>query len=406
MSESHRAQTSLYTMILADRRHINVDKGLLVYLGTNDTQVLTSNQSEKRALIMGRNRVVHYMTSGKMPPMLDNPSTCKRCFVAQECMIYHKSLEGGKPSGNGLDALFNQHASFITPRHIQFIQHWEAAIKLEESKSDNLSKNIWNTKPDTRELLGTCITGLRIVAERIDQVNTRFQYHYDLSRPVILSQGTHSNHSHLTEGDPIILTGHLSAHPLGIGFLGRITAEGITISIDKALEDGAFLASQSLAFSQDNGGLRFTIDKDVYSSGQGTIRGNLFELFQLPDCHRRALIVDLVAPIFDLLSADYVNEYKQYLNQDQLNALLKVASCRDYALILGMPGTGKTTIIAYMIKMLISHGKQILLTSYTHSAVDNVLLKLVELKIDFIRLGSLDKVRSNETLIRIDASKN
>ena len=41
-----------------------------------------------------------------------------------------------------------------------------------------------------------------------------------------------------------------------------------------------------------------------------------------------------------------------------------------------MPGTGKTTTIACLVEVLVAQGKSVLLTSYTHSAVDNILLKL------------------------------
>lgn len=54
----------------------------------------------------------------------------------------------------------------------------------------------------------------------------------------------------------------------------------------------------------------------------------------------------------------------------------QVMAAKDYALILGMPGTGKTTTIACLVQILVAQGKSILLTSYTHSAVDNILLKL------------------------------
>jgi DNA replication ATP-dependent helicase Dna2 len=68
----------------------------------------------------------------------------------------------------------------------------------------------------------------------------------------------------------------------------------------------------------------------------------------------------------------------------------------DYALILGMPGTGKTTTIAHIIRVLVENGKSVLLTSYTHTAVDNILLKIKNEGIKILRLGSLTKV--NETL--------
>ena len=44
---------------------------------------------------------------------------------------------------------------------------------------------------------------------------------------------------------------------------------------------------------------------------------------------------------------------------------------------LGMPGAGKSTTIAHLVKVLVALGKTVLLTSYTHSAVDTILLKLV-----------------------------
>lgn len=59
-------------------------------------------------------------------------------------------------------------------------------------------------------------------------------------------------------------------------------------------------------------------------------------------------------------------------------AVSQVLFCRDYSLILGMPGTGKTTTIACLVRTLVARGNTVLLTSYTHSAVDNILLKLKE----------------------------
>ena len=68
------------------------------------------------------------------------------------------------------------------------------------------------------------------------------------------------------------------------------------------------------------------------------------------------------------------------LNSDQKNAVSKALSAQDYALILGMPGTGKTTTIACLVRVLVASGKSVLLTSYTHTAVDNILLKLKQVR--------------------------
>ena len=67
-------------------------------------------------------------------------------------------------------------------------------------------------------------------------------------------------------------------------------------------------------------------------------------------------------------------------------------STLDYTLILGMPGTGKTSTIVQAIKGLLTQGRSVLLTSYTNSAVDNVLLKLLQERLPFLRLGRQESV--------------
>ena len=75
------------------------------------------------------------------------------------------------------------------------------------------------------------------------------------------------------------------------------------------------------------------------------------------------------------------------LNPEQRRVVDRLLMARDYTLILGMPGTGKTSTIVAAIRALVSSGKTVLLTSYTNSAVDNVLLKLADASVPFVRLG-------------------
>lgn len=106
------------------------------------------------------------------------------------------------------------------------------------------------------------------------------------------------------------------------------------------------------------------------------------------------------------------------LNKPQKQAMKKVLLSKDYTLIVGMPGTGKTTTICTLVslrthfrimkntspvsqsldvsclqvRILHACGFSVLLTSYTHSAVDNILLKLKRFKVGFLRLGQGQKV--------------
>lgn len=68
----------------------------------------------------------------------------------------------------------------------------------------------------------------------------------------------------------------------------------------------------------------------------------------------------------------------------------------DYSLIQGLPGTGKTSTITFLARLLAAHGKRVLITSYTNSAVDNVLLKLLEKG-----LGMTGQARSLSAVVRV-----
>lgn len=46
-----------------------------------------------------------------------------------------------------------------------------------------------------------------------------------------------------------------------------------------------------------------------------------------------------------------------------------------------MPGSGKTTTIVAMVRILLLCGCRILITSYTHSAIDTLLVKLIKYKV-------------------------
>lgn len=80
------------------------------------------------------------------------------------------------------------------------------------------------------------------------------------------------------------------------------------------------------------------------------------------------------------------------LNLSQRSAIIKALSADHYALIKGMPGTGKTSTVATLIQLLVLMGRSVLVTSHTNSAVDNLLLLLHKNGIDFLRLGTTTRV--------------
>ena len=73
---------------------------------------------------------------------------------------------------------------------------------------------------------------------------------------------------------------------------------------------------------------------------------------------------------------------QQGMNEEQEEALERVLGAEDYVLLLGMPGTGKTTTIAAIVWALVARGSKVLLTSFTNNAVDNMVIKLAETAAD------------------------
>jgi DNA replication ATP-dependent helicase Dna2 len=148
--------------------------------------------------------------------------------------------------------------------------------------------------------------------------------------------------------------------------------------------------------------------------------------------HRRQLIIGLKKPRFTKHVPVHIERLDVYcglnviftemlasadLNAEQRAAISRVFSAdvcgqtlvlpdklEDFSLILGMPGTGKTTAIARLVQMMVAAGKTVLITSYTHSAVDNILKKLMvsrlnlcithsqEFELPFVRLGRKESI--------------
>lgn len=77
----------------------------------------------------------------------------------------------------------------------------------------------------------------------------------------------------------------------------------------------------------------------------------------------------------------------------QMNAIRNGICSKDIYLVMGPPGTGKTTVILEWVKYFVQQGKRVLVSSQNNKAVDNVLARLTEEKdIDVIRIGSEAKV--------------
>lgn len=418
----HRAQTTLYNLLAAERYGVEVPSGLLYYTQHDEVVNVPSSHHEVRGLLSARNDMAAYMMrrmrvpkrgaesdeeppveEAFLPPTIDDERVCKRCYALDTCMLYRKAVENVVDITSPIADTYDLKTGHLTPSQSAFFKKWEALIALEEQDLIRFRKELWTLGAAEREKTGRCFSSMVldesfILADKeADAFSKIHSYTYRFARQGGASAGSLLN-GHMSVGDAITVSIEPHLLALARGFILSLTPHEVVLGVDHEL-DCNMLRSR-LALLNDtgvsSGPVVFRIDRDELFSGMGRVRDNLAQLFYADgDTARLRLVVDLQAPRFAAgfeLSSELAS-YCSHLNVNQKEAVQRVLAAEDYALLLGMPGTGKTTVVAALIRVLVSMGKTVLLASYTHSAVDTILRKLKD-DADFgiLRLGNVDKV--------------
>jgi len=89
-------------------------------------------------------------------------------------------------------------------------------------------------------------------------------------------------------------------------------------------------------------------------------------------------------------------------NPSQREAIKAGMQTKDIALVLGPPGTGKTTVIVEWVLHFIKEKKKVLISSKNNKAVDNVFERISQFReeeeyknLGMVRIGNVDKVQAN-----------
>ncbi|XP_015178226.1 PREDICTED: DNA replication ATP-dependent helicase/nuclease DNA2 [Polistes dominula] len=396
-SLEHRGQVILYIMMMAFMGQ-ETDSGLLLYLKNNKMREITCGRAEKRDLILLRNTLVDYFTKTRniifsddledllknnmpLPEPINNYTSCQRCPYNNLCCAYLKKDDTLKLSeSHGLIKLSKEILNVFEDKHIDFIFKWVSILQMEENiqaEQYNM-KDIWTLTPEKRELKGNCISNLKVIGKVVPQYD-RFKHIFvRTDSQTIINENISTE---FVENEYVIVSTDTRIN-ISSGFIMKINKNAITLLLNSNITKRNMIGN----FHIDKYNSITSLSSTLFSNIGGLLYDNII-------CGRlRSIVIDKKPATF-LTKLPRSVIFKsatvlQHLNEIQQRAILKCLAANEYVLIKGMPGTGKTETIVTLIEVLYKLGTSIIVTSHTHSAIDNILLKLVNKNIDFIRLGS------------------
>jgi DNA replication ATP-dependent helicase Dna2 len=272
----------------------------------------------------------------------------------------------------------------------EFFARWHNFIDLEEEIVIKEKQQLFELPIQKKVESGTCVSDLRLV--KICKTERGGIRGYQ----VLFSKNSNISGTNLilSKGDPVVVSVvEPKIFGIAIGFLDEINACEVHVTMDNNID------LDKTIFPETN--IVYRIDKDELTSGFGLMRTNIIKLFTEQARHiqgflvfsgqfSRSLSTSLEIPA--ILKSEY-----NKLNENQKESIRKIIGNDIFSIIVGMPGSGKSFLLSFVIALLVIHKKRILLSSYTHSAVDNILEKLSQepyssIITNVIRLGEIDRI--------------
>ncbi len=386
--QSHRWQVQGYHALLTVRRDPQMKKALalLLYSGTpGEAQAcdIRFTETQLQRVIEKRNLLVLSHVTG-IPPAPPGPSRCTKCAMLTQCELVSSLLDWKPPEpelpegdvGTQIIASF-QGPHTVSPQDREFFSRYYNLLHLEGLEGEQQQALLWQIPVMERVERGTAICDL-----------------VPLHKPVPTGQGEWqqtfrcTNTSELRVGEEILLS---DGNP--------ITREGVTGTIlNISSEEVTVWSPEQIAHPT-------LIDRyDINIVHVRTLQ-NLLRWLQA-DPRLRGLVSGTIRPHFD---NTIIVPQRADFNAEQNLAVERAMQMQDYLLIHGPPGTGKTSVIAEIVKRLCQQGQRVMLAAFTNQAVDNMLKRLdTEGFHAFVRLGnerSVDHALNNRLLKKLVAQK-
>jgi DNA replication ATP-dependent helicase Dna2 len=194
-----------------------------------------------------------------------------------------------------------------------------------------------------------------------------------------------SNDSRFREGDIVRLSRGDPQFPLADCFITAIADQWVEVSIRKACDGNLAIGEEGLCLDESFFDLERFYQDAIAELGKSA--------------HGRDVVLPLLLgstrTTVDAAEFDEAHEQglRDGLNDRQAEAVANATACDPCWLIQGPPGTGKTRVLAWVVNNLLHKGERILVTSFTHRAINNLLSAIAASNPDSRRIGRVAPYR-------------
>lgn len=370
---SHRAQVMLYALLLRERYEKVLACTLIYYAKDSAMVAVRAMPDELRQLLLRRNLLVrHQNRPTRLPWHSQSLFSCRGCFRKDDCTVFTAAnaehMDPENPSLETAQELMQTAPGIWSTNQLAFFKHWDRLLVYEDLDTNRDTRDIWCIDAEAREESGKAFANLKVSLKSVSGSKVQPKYSYVCTREIPFPEPSQTR---FTARQPLIVSSD-KAVAEATGTLTSLAAESVEICVNARLDES----------------LTYRVDREP---GQSMLAISKYNLLRIYTQRSRLLelVVDLEAPLFDTKRAV---TFPPGLNGDQEAAMRKVLQAKDYACILGMPGTGKTTTIVALVRALLKERKTVFISAVTHSAVDNIALKLLKHDVDLLRIGSPSSV--------------
>lgn len=266
-------------------------------------------------------------------------------------------------------------------RFLTFLENEQMLSKVgNRTKEESGFASVWNSTLDERLSAGNiyCDLSLRPISQTEGRVIETVSFGFSQEQTKDMSNFRKGDIVFFYAYDPAI-EGEPNAtrHYVFRGSIIDIREDGVEVSLRNSQTRAEVFEGKVWAMEHDF----------MESSYRALYQG--LQLFLSARKERKDLLLLQRQPAVDTtlqLKGDYATETGNEFNE----LVLRVKQASDLFLIIGPPGTGKTSfgMVSVLKEQLLDEGTSVLLLSFTNRAVDEMCSKLVAEGIDFMRIGS------------------